>query len=83
MTDEYDRIPQSTRDSLDRYAQQRIPVGDFLTAVLSNNLFGACAYADQHNIVALGQIVKYIYNHLPSGCHGSADNVAKWLNATK
>ena len=34
-------IPQATLDSLDRYVNHKLMPGSFLTAVLSNDLFGA------------------------------------------
>ena len=43
----WDECPTWIRGSLIRYYDDHIPVGHFLTAVLSNNLFGAMARADQ------------------------------------
>jgi hypothetical protein len=73
-------IPQHTKESLDRYVEHRIPTGGFLRAVLTNDLFGAVSRADQYNVVAIPDIVKYIYNQLPAGCWGSEEIVDRWLN---
>ena len=72
-------IPAHTKAALDRYVNDRIMPGGFLTAVLSNDLFGAVAHADRSNLEALTEIVKYVYNELPSGCWGSKDIMWRWV----
>jgi len=73
-------IPAHTKAALDRYVNDRIVPGGFLMAVLSNDLFGAVGYADSHNLAALPDIVKYVYNELPSGCWGSKEAIWKWVS---
>ncbi len=65
--------------SLERYVQKGIPTGSFLEAVLSNDLFGAFARADETNRTRLFDIVSYIYCNLPSGCHGSPQEFSAWI----
>ena len=72
-------IPISIKQSLDSYVEHRIPTGDFLNAVLSNDLFEAIGRADDINIIFLHNICGYIYNELPTLCHGSPKRVRKWL----
>lgn len=72
-------IPAHTKAALDRYVNDRILPGGFLTAVLSNDLFGAVGYADSQNLAALSDIVRYVYNELPSGCWGSKEAIWKWI----
>ena len=79
MNFDYNRIKQSTTDTLLRYVNQGIPTGDFLRAVLSNNMFEAFGRADSENYATMGDIVAYIYNELPSGCWGSPDKYKAWL----
>lgn len=67
-------------EALDRYAQLRHPVGDFLTAVLCNDLKEACGRADDDNLHNLPAIVAYCYNVLPMPCWGSPEKVAAWIN---
>ena len=80
MTDprDYDLIPQTTLDSLHEYVRTGRPVGHFLTAVLANDLFKACAHADHRNTLGLVALVTYIYNRCPMGCHGGYDAVKEW-----
>ena len=66
--------------SLKRYIDHKISCGGFLTAVLSNDLFGAVGRADYENVQRIPEIVKYIYNHLPASSYGSAEEVKNWLN---
>ena len=72
-------IPAHTKAALDRYVNDRILPGGFLTAVLSNDLFGAVGKADSENLAALPDIVRYIYNEVPSGCWGTKDIIWKWV----
>lgn len=72
-------IPAHTKAALDRYVNDRILPGGFLIAVLSNDLFGAVGKADSENLAALPEIVRYIYNEVPSGCWGTKDIIWKWV----
>jgi len=65
--------------SLEQYIQYKQPVGDFLTAVLENNLSEAVAYADENNLKNLPAFVGYLYNEAPSHCWGSKERVKEWL----
>ena len=53
-------------------------VGDFLTAVLTNDLSGAALRADSVNSYALIQIVKWVTWHAPSVCYGSREKFDAW-----
>jgi hypothetical protein len=74
-------IPQYTLDSLTRYVEHGIPPGSFLCAVLENNLVRAVGRADRENLAALPEIVKYIYNELPSTCWGSPARVNEYIES--
>jgi hypothetical protein len=69
--------------SITRYTQARIPTGGFLKAVLSNDLREAILLADDVNIDLLPQIVRYIYNEVPSECWGSPEKARTWLASTE
>lgn len=74
-----DRIPPQTLRSIDFYVRERIPPGDFLYAVLTNDLKGAISFADNENLEALPAIVAYVRNHTPADCQGSPVKVQQWL----
>lgn len=72
-------IPKTTQVALDAYVFERRQPGDFLLAVLSNNLRDAFQRADSENLSALPAIVSYVYNHTPALCQGSPKRVQEWL----
>lgn len=71
-------IPAYMIGGLRRYIEHGIPPGDFLTAVLSNDLRGACERADDENRHRLFQYVQFLYSHAPVGCWGSSSNFRDW-----
>lgn len=72
-------VPDSTMAALTRYVEHGVPTGDFLHAVLTNNLFVAVGRVDGPNLHALHAIVAWVYNEAPGACHGSAEKVAAWI----
>lgn len=74
----YDHLPPVVLDSLDLYLRG-YPPGPFLLAVLANDLAGAVRYGDPRNLDALVEIVKFVYNRLPSNAWGSRAKVELWL----
>ena len=65
-------------ESLDAWAATGRPTGDFLHAVLCNDLTEACARADDTNLRTLPAIVAYVYKELPGMCWGSPERVKDW-----
>lgn len=76
---DYD-IPEHTRGALIRYIDDHLAPGNFLQAVLRNDLFEAMAHADVYNRLAIVDICKFIYNHAPAACWGDAVTVSDWIN---
>lgn len=74
-----DLCPADIRESIDAYVQTGRPTGDFLHAVLANDLMEAVGRADVYNLEALPHICAYLYNDVPASCHGSYDTVKDWL----
>lgn len=79
--DEYYPIREDLYGALERYLNNGIMPGSFLTSVLENNLCEACGRADHENIRNLKNIVGYIYNHIPSSAWGSRDKVESYLKS--
>lgn len=65
---------------LERYVVDRTHPGDFLMAVLCNDLREAFGRADTRNIDRMFNIVQFCYNVLPAGSWGSPEKVQAWLN---
>ena len=73
-------IPRYMVDSLAAYVADHRPVGDFLTAVLSNNLRDAVMTADEVNADKLSVYISYLYCLAPSQCWGSPEKVTEWCS---
>ena len=52
--------------------------GDFLWAVICNDLRGAVARADHENLRNLPAFVGYFYNEAPADCWGSLEKALAW-----
>jgi hypothetical protein len=68
------------RPGMQRYIEQGIRPGDFMTAVLSNDLFGAFGWADDINRRKLFDICAWLYNHAPAGSYGSPKHMQDWID---
>ncbi len=78
----YDKVPvPHMASAVQRYIENRIPPGHFLTAVICNNLKEAFARADADNSAAMHGWVRWFYNEAPSNCWGSHDAMRDWLQA--
>lgn len=78
-TNEYKRLPKHVQDALTRYLVEGDPfTGEFLGAVLANDLFKAVDYADAESMGCLKDLVLVIYNRMPSDCWGSKEKVKAW-----
>lgn len=71
--------PFEIQESLDRYVAHGVRPGDFLSAVLANDLVGAFATADPINTRAMHAIVRHVYQYLPRNCWGSRETIEQWV----
>lgn len=67
-------------ETLQRYVNDGVPVGNFLHAVLCNDLQASFIRADEWNRANMFLIVSYCWNHLPDLCWGSPEKVRAWLD---
>lgn len=60
-------IPSHAEQQLQEYrhGNHPYPFGDFLTAVLANDLVRAAQYADSTNVLILHEYASYLYNKMP------------------
>lgn len=72
-------ISDDMLEALNAYAERGRPVGDFLTAVLANDLQDACGRADDYNLPNLPALAAWVYNECPSPAHGSRAKVKAWI----
>jgi len=71
-------MKRSTKDAIDAHVREGRPCGDFVTAVLMNDLKEAYIRADDDNRRDMQEIVGYCYNNIPHPCWGSPDKVYAW-----
>jgi len=68
-------------DSLQRYLTEGIRPGLFLQKVICHkSLQDICEVADDENLRNLPAYAAYLYNEVPSGCHGSEERMESWIN---
>ena len=72
-------IPERMHGAITRYIERRIAPGNFLTAVICNDLREAVHRADDENIKLLPAYVSYFYNEAPSPCWGSREKMNEWI----
>lgn len=76
-------IPDRMMPGIRRYIEEKIPPGDFLTAVIQNDLSEACGRADDENMRNLPAYAAYFYNNAPMSCWGSKEKMKAWLESKK
>lgn len=71
-------IPQHMLEALLRYKERGIPPGDFLQAVLCNDLVEAVGRADDYNIEVIPAYADFLYNQLPRTAWGSEEAIDRY-----
>ena len=71
-------IPDRMMDGIERWILYGIKPGNFLTAVIENDLKTACERADDENLRNLPAYVAFFYNSAPAACWGSPERVNEW-----
>lgn len=77
----YASLPDYMQGGMRRYIENGIIPGAFLQAVLTNNLYAACRYADVININLLPLYVVFLHSEAPSDCFGSELIMEAWSKA--
>ncbi len=71
-------IPEHMRGAVERWINNGIAPGSFLTAVLCNDLKEAFGRADDINGPRVGDYIRFFYSDAPAGCWGSPAKFAEW-----
>lgn len=74
---DYHLIPEHCRDGMQRYIEQGILPGDFLQAVICNDLVLAASRADYINQQCLMDYARFLFQ-APSVCWGSQEKMQAW-----
>lgn len=74
----YHSLPGHLRAGAENYINNGIIPGEFLQAVIKNDLFEAVGRADSVNKFVLLEICQFFINEAPASCHGSAKTMHDW-----
>ena len=69
------------RGGMIRYAMKGIKPGDFLCAVIDNDLWAAVCAADEENILLIGLYAQWFRWLAPEECHGSRAKRIAWTQS--
>ena len=72
-------MTEQSQEFLYNYFVYGLEPGGFMTAVLSNDLYGASARADFVNTKLMAQYAQWLVNRAPYGSYGDQDTVRGWL----
>ncbi len=78
LTPDYDLVPPHLRAGLRDYIQRGQIPGDYLQAVMANDLLEAVNRGDTYSHGYLGVLMAWLYNDAPGGCWGSRGIIAAW-----
>jgi len=73
-------IPYHMRDGVVKYVLFGIKPGNFLSAVISNDLFGAMRRADDINLHNLNKYGVFFTNYAPSNSYGDPASLTEWCS---
>ena len=76
-------IPEYMQGAIISYYENGIPPGNFLGAVIDNDLKEAIGRADDVNVNCLKAYVMWFHNQAPSGSWGHAGAVKDWISGSK
>lgn len=75
------KVPRHLREGLTRYFAHHVKAGDFLMAVLENDLTRAVFRADDESLAGLLHLMRFLHNDTPFDAWGSRERVTQWLAA--
>jgi hypothetical protein len=75
----YDILPPHMVDGAQLYIERGIEPGDFMLAVLANNLVRACERADQVNLHCMVAWATWLKWECPMPAWGSIEKVDAWI----
>lgn len=74
------RVPHNLQEGLEAYVLTGRPVGNYLTAVLENDLLEAVSRGDDASLAGIKGTVQFLYNYSPRNCWGSRAKVSAWMD---
>lgn len=74
-------IPAHMHDGVTRWIENGFMTGDFMTALMSNDLIEAMGRADDDNANAMRNWCIFLVSYAPRGCFGSISRVSNWRSS--
>jgi hypothetical protein len=71
-------VPEHMRDGLVLWIEHGIMTGNFMTALMENDLMEAMGRADDENANNIKSWCIFLYSYAPRGCFGSPERVKMW-----
>jgi hypothetical protein len=75
---EYAAIPERMRGGIIRWVEEGLPPGNFLSAIIRNDLSWTLAAADAENRELIPLYVRWFHWEAPAACHGSSEAAKAW-----
>jgi hypothetical protein len=75
----FPRTPEGIVAVLQRYVEEGMRTGGFLSALLANDWLDAITRADSESLDAMGPIMRMIAAYVPLGAKGCDDAVGQWI----
>jgi hypothetical protein len=75
---DYASLPEALRHGARLWIEHHVEPGDFLCAVIQNDLAEAASRADEANSRSLSEIVSWFYINAPVPCWGSKEKFEAW-----
>ncbi len=72
------QFPAVMKGAIERYILYGMFPGDFLAAIIENDLKGAVANSDSRNINFIQDLVKFFFNETSSECWGRKNAMNEW-----
>ena len=63
-----------------RYVKHGVIPGNFLQAIICNDLKNSFMFADDENVENIAAYVGYFYNEVPANAWGSHETMLKWAD---
>jgi len=79
----YSKLPEHMQPAAMRYIEHGVKPGDFMFAVLTNNLVAAFSYADAANKRYIYKWVEWLMADCPEDAWGSKDKVFTYMRKTQ
>lgn len=73
-------IQDHMMEAIKRYVEDGIKPGDFLQAIICNDLKETIWRADEKNQKNLTAFVAYFYNEVPASIYGTKEKMETWIN---